>query len=337
MFILLFPAARLPYSRRMRWFLSLLAVLLLVPGWAGEARLPILSPDAVVRARLLAPPGGGPRRLGLLAPIGALSLSSDDRSFGGYSALALRGDEALLLSDGGQILRLQIAGTRLIRHGIATLHDGPGTGWMRTDRDTESLVLDRGSGVAWIGFERVNAIWRFAPDLEHATARIAPDAMRGWGDNTGPESLVRLNDGRFLVIQEGWRGMIEPHEALLFAGDPTAPGMIGKPLRYRPPAGFAPSDAAVLPNGDVLVLNRRWHFPPLRFDSVLVRIARETIRPGALLSGPIVADVSAVMAYENAEGVAVTVERGETMIWLVTDNDMSRWRPTVLAKFRWRG
>ncbi|MBY9062576.1 esterase-like activity of phytase family protein [Sphingomonas yunnanensis] len=321
----------------MRWFLSLLAVLLLVPGWAGEARLPVLSSDATVRARWLPPRGGWPRRLGPLEPLGALSLSSDDHAFGGYSALALRGDEAVLLSDGGQFLRLSIAGARLTRRGVVSLKDGPGTGWMRQDRDTESLVLDRTTGDAWIGFERVNEIWRFAPDLEHATARIAPKPMRRWGDNTGPESLVRLNDGRFLVLQEGWRGMREPHEALLFAGDPTAPGAVWGVLHYQPPEGFAPSDAAVLPNGDVLVLNRRWHFPPLRFDSVLVRIARDSIRPGALLVGPIVADLSAIMAHENAEGVAVSVERGATMIWVVTDNDMSRWRPTVLAKFRWHG
>jgi len=321
----------------MRWFLSLLAVLLLVPGWTGEARLPVLSPDATVRARWLAPTGGSPRRIGALQPIGALSLSSDDHAFGGYSALALRGDEAVLLSDGGQFLRLSIAGVRLLRRGVVSLRDGPGTGWMRQDRDTESLVLDRATGDAWIGFERVNAIWRFASDLKHATARIAPKPMRRWGDNTGPESLVRLKDGRFLVIQEGWRGMREPREALLFAGDPTAPGAAWEVLHYQPPDGFAPSDAAVLPDGDVLVLNRRWHFPPLRFDSVLVRIARDSIRPGALLTGPVVADLSPIMAQENAEGIAVTVERGATMIWVVTDNDMSRWRPTVLAKFRWLG
>ncbi|MBB3347477.1 esterase-like activity of phytase family protein [Sphingomonas sp. BK069] len=321
----------------MRWFLSLLAVLLLVPGWTGEARLPVLSPDATVRARWLAPAGGWPRRIGLLQPVGALALSSDDHAFGGYSALALRGDEAVLLSDGGQFLRLSIAGRHLRKRAIVTLREGPGTGWMKEDRDSESLVLDRTTGFVWIGYERVNAIWRYAPDLQHALGAVAPRPMRYWGANTGPESLVRLNDGRFLVIQEGWRGMIEPRNALLFDGDPTVSGDYGRPLHYRPPEGFAPSDAAVLPNGDVLVLNRRWHFPPLRFDSVLVRIARDSIRPGALLAGPIVADLSPIMERENAEGIAVTVERGATMIWVVTDNDMSRWRPTVLAKFRWLG
>jgi hypothetical protein len=321
----------------MRWFLSLLAVLLLVPGWSGEARLPLIASDATLRARVIVPEGGWPRRIGPLAPVGALSLESDDRDFGGFSALALRGDEAVLLSDGGQFLRLSIAGRRIERRAIVSLRDGPGTGWMKLDRDTESLVLDRASGVAWIGYERVNAIWRYAPDLEHATAAVAPAAMRRWGDNTGPESLVRLGDGRFLVVQEGWRGMREPRGALLFDGDPTAPGAVGAALRYQPPDGFAPSDATVLPNGDLLVLNRRWHFPPLRFDSVVVRIARDSIRPGALLRGRVVADISAAMAHENAEGIAATVERGVTMIWVVTDNDTTRRRPTVLAKFRWLG
>lgn len=321
----------------MRWFWSLLAVLLLVPGWSGEARLPLIAADATVTARAIAPPGGWPARIGPLAPVGALSLESRDPAFGGFSALALRGGEAVLLTDGGQFLRLGIAGRRLTRFAIVTIADGPGTGWMKQDRDSESLALDRDSGAAWIGYERVNAIWRYDPDLRHARARARPAAMRRWGDNTGPESLVRFPDGRFLTIQEGWRNMREPRAALLYDRDPTAPGAVGVALRYRPPAGFAPSDAALLPDGDLLVLNRRWHFPPLRFDSVLVRIARESIRAGATLSGPIVADLSAAMAEENAEGLAVTVERGATMLWVVTDNDTSRRRPTVLAKFRWLG
>ncbi|MGK6324971.1 esterase-like activity of phytase family protein [Sphingomonas sp. DT-51] len=321
----------------MRWFWSLLAMLLLVPGWTGEPRLPLIAPGAPLSARAITPAGGWPARMGAVAPVGALSLESSDRDVGGFSALALRGDEAVLLSDGGQLLRLHIAGRHLERRAIVTLRDGPGTGWMKLDRDTESLVLDRATGAAWIGYERVNAIWRYAPDLEHAEAFVAPPAMRDWGENTGPESLVQLNDGRFLVIQEGWRNMREPRAALLFSGDPTAPRRTGALLHYRPPNGFAPSDATVLPNGDVLVLNRRWHFPPLRFDSVLVRIARESIQPGAMLSGPIVADISAAVAHENAEGLAIAVERGQTFLWVVTDNDTARWRPTVLAKFRWLG
>jgi hypothetical protein len=37
---------------------------------------------------------------------------------------------------------------------------------------------------------------------------------------------------------------------------------------------------------------------------------------------------------ENCEGLAVTQEKGATMVWIVTDNDLAWYRPTLLVKFR---
>jgi hypothetical protein len=60
----------------MRILLSILLVLLFVPGWTGAERLPLLDRDGAVRARTWTPDGGWPQRIGALEPVGALALSS---------------------------------------------------------------------------------------------------------------------------------------------------------------------------------------------------------------------------------------------------------------------
>ncbi|PCG10345.1 hypothetical protein COA17_02590 [Sphingomonas ginsenosidimutans] len=316
----------------MRWPIAFIAVLALVPPWSGEPRRPMIRDDVTVRAARYIPPGGWPARVGDLVPVGALSLSADDPAFGGFSALALRDGRALLLGDGGNMVWLRIAGGRIATLGARTLRDGPAEGWLRTDRDSESLAVDPATGRMWIGYERANAIWRYTPDLT-VEAHHAPPAMARWPDNTGAESLVRLPGGRFLVIREGRGRRERGHEALLFAGDPAAPGTRVATLRYRPPAGSVPSDAALLPDGDLIVVNRRWRFP-LRFGAVLVRVPAAQLRAGGVLRGRIIATLGPEMGGENVEGAAVTREHGATMIWLVTDNDVAFYRRTILAKFR---
>jgi hypothetical protein len=311
-------------------------VLLLTPSFSGVPQRPIFRRDLVVVATPFVPVGGWPRRIGALEPVGAVTLAANQPGFGGFSALALHRGRAILLTDGGMVVRLRIANGLVRTLSTATLDDGPGTGWNKESRDTESMTIDPATGRTWIGYERVNAIWRYAPGLDHGEAWVAPAAMRHWGVNSGAESLVRLRDGRFLALREGGLRQVGARPAVLFDGDPTAAATIAHRLRYLPPPGYAPSDAAVLPGGDVLVLNRRWR-PPLHFDALLVRIAAARIRAGALLQGQLVARFGRTLGGENPEGLAIAREHGATAVWLVTDNDGVAWRPTVLAKYRWRG
>ncbi|MEH3120541.1 MAG: esterase-like activity of phytase family protein [Sphingomonas phyllosphaerae] len=324
------------YPTGVRWPITLAMTLLLVPPWTGGARRPLFDPGLRVTATPFVPRGGWPHRVGALEPVGAVSLSANQPAFGGLSALALHDGQAILLSDGGLVVRLRIAGHKLRTLGTAELADGPETAWQKASRDTESLALDPRTGQAWIGYERINMIWRYPHDFDHANAASPPLAMRDWGVNSSIESLVRLNDGRFLAFREGGLWQNGARAALLFYGDPALYDTPNAPLRYLPPPHHSPSDAAVLPDGDVLVLNRRVHLP-MRFEMTLVRIPVRSIRPGALLHGQVVARFGDTLGHENAEGLAVSQERGQTMIWLVTDNDGAFWRRTILAKFRWRG
>lgn len=316
--------------------MSILLVLVFVPGWTGIDRLPLLSREVVVDAAAFVPSGGWPRRVGALTPIGAVRLSASDPAFGGFSALSVSDGQATLLSDGGNYVRIAINGNRLSTLDGGPLPHGPGTGWAKESRDTESLALDPRSGAAWIGYERANAIWRYSADLRRAEAHRAPAAMRDWPMNGGAESLARLNDGRFVAIGEQARDSKargdNARRGLIFSGDPTAATTRVARFRYRPPRGYSPSDAAVLPDGDLLVLNRR--FSKLRFHAALVRVPIGEVRAGATVEGRVIAAWGPPLIGENCEGLAITRERGATMVWVVTDNDLAWYRPTLLVKFR---
>ena len=84
--------------------------------------------------------------------------------------------------------------------------------------------------------------WRFELALE---ALRQPDEMRGWPQNTGPEAMVRLADGRFVILSESYAGWEDGsgHPALLFAQDPAA---VQRAVRFRfaGAAGYRPTDMA---------------------------------------------------------------------------------------------
>lgn len=315
----------------------ILIVLVLGVGYAGPPPAEVVADDATVTATPLplAEAGPAPTRAGRLTFLGGVRLASPDRAFGGFSALAVAGDRFLLLSDSGSVLGFAMgADWRLRGARFGRLPAGPGTGWEKRERDSEALARDPRTGELWVGFERANAIWRYAPGFGRVLGAARPPAMRGWESNGGAESLVRYPDGSFVAIAESsrWRGT-KGRAGLVFRGDPTAAPGRGFRFIYRPAPGFEPSDAAMLPDGDLLVLERRFA-PPFRFEARLAVVARAAIRPGAIVRGRTVARLAAPLRTENYEGLAITREGAATIVWLASDNDQSRWRPTLLMKFR---
>lgn len=318
----------------MRRLIPLLLVLALVPSYAGIDRLPLLPRTTQVRAARYVPEGGWPRRIGRLVPVGGLSLTGDDPAFGGFSALAIQHGAATLLTDGGNYVRIAIRDGRLRTLAAGALRFGPGDGWAKESRDSESLVLDPATDSAWVAFESEStAVWRYTADFTRVRSHALPAAMQAWPPNGGAEAMTRLGR-RFVLVSESarWRGRANTREGLLFDGDPAAPGAPAASFGLAVPAGYSASDAAMLPGGDLLLLVRR--FERLHFTARLLRYPAAAIRPGALARGTVIAAFAPPLLGENAEGLAVTREGGRTMIWIVTDNDAWAWRPTLLLKFR---
>lgn len=155
----------------MRILLSVLLILLFVPSWSGEPRLALFPPTAEMAAHraVIDPLAPGRVKLGGLTFLGGVYLTGPAPAFGGFSAMMVEGDRFTLLSDGGNILSFRMGADWQVREPrFANLPDGPGTGWRKEDRDSESLTHDPATGQLWIGFERANEIWRFAPGFARA-------------------------------------------------------------------------------------------------------------------------------------------------------------------------
>ena len=260
-----------------------------------------------------------PLRTGPLVRGSAWVMHSKNDHFGGYSALVDRRDGTFLAAnDAGRLMRLP----RPDRSKAAPTLDGF-IDFARVDKvhvDIESMTNDPNTGQVWIGLEWAQAIIRFGPRLQKQ-AEVRPAAMRDWGANSGPESLVRLKDGRFVVIEEeamdGGR-----HRALLFASDPTRGGK-PTPFVFHGAEDYRPSDATRLPDGRILVVLRKVHFAlPLRFSIRLVTADPANIRPGGVLRSAFLAEIDEPVPTDNYEGATVTLEaNGDWAIWLISDDN----------------
>lgn len=317
----------------MRILLVCLAVLLLVPSWAGTERLPLYAGRPRVSATPVDLYPGDParRRNGALTYLGGVSLTASDPAFGGFSAVRVVGDRFTLLSDGGAVLRFRMGSDRQVRDTRVIELAGPGTGWEKRDRDTESLAT-LPDGDVLIGYERHNEIWRFDPAFR-PVRHAAPRAMRRWSENGGPEAMATMPDGAVLVLSEahGRKGRTG-YSALRFPGDPTTPGIRPMPFRYKAPDGFRVTDAAALPDGRLLVLTRRISIG--EYFTARLQIADvRTLRPGALVTGRTIARFEPPALHDNFEGLAVVRDGDRLAVWIVSDDNQSVTQRTLLLKF----
>ncbi len=273
------------------------------------------------------------RRVGQLHFLEGWQLSSPDDRLGGISGLHVEGSEAIAVSDAGMVMVFPLPGASPApRIRFLPVGEGPGRARTRRTRDTEGLQVagDR----LWLSFERYNAIWRYDRATMRAQTGAQPAAMRRWPGNSGAEAMVRFADGRFLVFEEG-RDDRATSRASLFAGDPAVPGTPAVRLSYRRPPGYRVTDAALLPDGRILLLNRS--LAGLRLSARLVVADLRRLGPGGIIEGQEVATLAAPMVIDNMEGLSVTLEQGRVIVWLISDNDFMRlFRRTLLLKFELR-
>lgn len=321
----------------MRILSSVLLMLVLLPDYSGEKRLPLLPPELQVFAEpvVLDPSDPSRVRLGKLTFLGGVRLTSPAHDFGGFSAMMVEGDRFTLLSDGGNAVSFRLDSRwRVSEARAVALRDGPGAGWSKLERDTESLTHDPATGQLWVGFERANQIWRYAPGFARGEAHVAPPAMARWPKNGGAEAMVRLRDGSFIVLGENSAGVAKGlAPGLWFAGDPVRNPRRGFRFAYRPPAGYRPTDAAELPDGRLVVIDRKFSFREL-FTATVSIVDRAAIRPGRVVQGQEIARFAAPVLHDNFEAVAAVREGRDTILWIASDDNQLLLQRSLLLKFR---
>ena len=309
------------------------AAALALAGAALGASIP-LSTGSVA----LDPQDSSVRRMGPLEFLGGLALRSTEDNFGGLSGLSVgSGGRLSAVSDRGHWFR-----ARIVRDGAGRLVDlvdgemGPlldrrGRPVRGAWRDAEAL--ERLPGGDWlVSFERRHRVWRYAAKTGglggRSTPFPTPKALARAPANGGLEALTPLSDGRILMLSQSLRREDRPPAGWL-VGDGGA-----EALGYRPAPDFKPTDAALLPGGDVLVLSRRFSFLG-GFAARIERIPAAAIAAGAVLRGAPVAVFRPPLTVDNFEGLAVAQDAdGATLVYVLSDDNFNGFQRTLLLLFR---
>jgi hypothetical protein len=273
-------------------------------------------------------------RVGRLEYRGGLQLSSADTRFGGLSGLLVsaNGRRLTAISDRGYWIE---AGLVYDRSGVLAGIDDAGVEQLRAPDGgsvarrpagaAEGMAFaEDGKGVV-VSFEiRPKLLLYQAKDRPPVSLKT-PRGLEKAPRNEGIEALTRLADGRLLALTEGYQ---------------TRGGMIAwvgggrtrwSTMRWLTGGGFQPTGATTLPGGDVLVLERRILPPGAR-----VRLLKSAdVVAGDALDGKEIARFEGALIVDNMEGIdARRSETGETLVYLVSDDNYSFLQRTLLLMFR---
>jgi hypothetical protein len=322
-------------------------------AWPAAVQADALNgPQPVqISARPLAnfqPSRPGMRRFGDLEYRGGLVLTSPSEHFGGWSGLVANpdGTRMLSVSDVGTWMTVELrhdetgaltglTGARigpLLALGGRPLRD-------KREQDAEAVTLLDGTlerGSLLIGFERVHRIGRFpvrGGEVQAPSAYIErPADARRMPANQGFEAVTVLQAGplrgSFVALAERYTRGSGYHTGWIWTD--------GQPQRFQLQDidGFNITDAAALPDGGMLVLERYFSW----MAGVRMRIRRlraAEIRPGARITGHTVVQADSGYEIDNMEGLAVhRGARGETVLSLISDNNFRTiLQRTVLLQF----
>ena len=268
---------------------------------------------------------------------GGLAVTADDARFGGLSDWLLEADGATFtaVTDAGSWLTARLtynpqgnldgvtaASLGALRQPAGLLLSG------KRGQDAEALTRLNDGGLL-VAFERDHRLLRFAGDgLSGPSEVIAPPpGIQNLAANGGIEALLALPDGRLLAFTEGHKA---GDNFLVYLREASGQW---QSLTLKPTGLFVPTGAALLPSGDVILLERRFTLLG-GVGSRLSRIPLTTVRPGAVLESDVIAELRAPLTLDNFEGVAVhQLGDGTTRITLLSDDNFSPLQRTLVVQF----
>ena len=276
---------------------------------------------------------------------GGLVLASPDDDFGALSGLDFMPDGSLVaVADTGfwftaRLLEQDGRLSGLVDARIAPILDAGGKPVKgKNASDAEGLrILDSAAGIeAYVSFERRNDLRRFtaSPDLARARATPVrlPNAIRGLNRNEGLEAVAIAPkagpySGAIVLVAEHTLDKDGNHRGWIVGG-PRAGSFSVKRSEE-----FDVTDAAFLPNNDLIILERRFSFAA-GVGMRIRRIAAADLWPGRIVDGRVLVNADMRYQIDNMEGMALrTSATGETLITLVSDNNKNFVQRTILLQF----
>ncbi len=304
-----------------RAFLGGLALAAFAPGCVAQAEP--ASPFAIE-----APEGP-------LRPLGGLLLDPQAFAGGGLSGLYLEPDLRLTaISDRARWVTGQLVLDRDRPVGVADIRSGPlrdgaGAPLPRGGHGGDSESLARLPDGTWlVGFERWHRIRAYRRLDGPGDVFEAPPGIERAPRNGGLEALTVLADGRILAIAEDLAPDGQDALRMAWLGGPGQ----WRALSYRPVSGYRPTDAAGLPDGGALVVERRFTLLG-GFSGRVTRVAPGALRPGSVIEPTEILRLAPPLPVDNWEGIAVARWQGRTLVALVSDDNTSILQRSMLMLF----
>ncbi len=293
----------------------------------------------------------GKTHFGKLKWRGGLVLTSPSRHFGGWSGLVVdaEGKRFFSISDAGSWMSGEIAYASDHPTALQGVRLGPIralSGKVLTRKrssDAEGLTLVSGTpdkGSVLISFERNHRIGRFdigtgglSPALSYV--ELPPGAKR-MKANRGLEAIAVLragpNKGSLVAFAENLPDNASDHTGWLWVK--------GKPVEIHltNPGDYDITDAAGLPDGGLLVLERRFRWIE-GVKSRLRLIRRDELKADARIEGEMFFDATANQEIDNMEGLAVHAGTGgEIIVTMISDDNFNHLlQRTLLLQFAIEG
>jgi len=283
--------------------------------------------------------------------LGGMELIASNRHFGSLSGVSVNedGDRLLAVTDNGFWIRATVdsdadgAPTGLSDVEIAPMLDDRGRVLnLKASADAESVerATVAGKPVYLVAFERNHRVRAYdrTPDAfpGKPSAFPTPRAIRNLRGNKGLESIAVGLPG---TPSEGVTIMIA-ERARRSGGD--IPAWVSRPgggyRTFHIPTidEFDITDAAFLPDGDLLLLERRFSYSGGIFMR-LRRLAGRDVRTRKRSAGRIIMVADFTHQIDNMEGLAVhRSQTGDIVLTIVSDDNRSILQRNLLLRFRLR-
>lgn len=272
-------------------------------------------------------------RLGPLRLRGAVAMQSRNESFGSYSGLHVSEDGTRLVAIGwggwlagrprhgpaGNLTGFELEGVFPIRD------DGGRPITDDADKDAESLVEREGN--YYVGFETNSRVARYGGiDAAAEPVNLPPGELAAIPECCGFSSVVFTARHELLALTEGAQDSTGNVKGWLWRNGRA------EAIWLRGDSRWLPVDIALLPDGDLLLVEVREDPWSERWHSRFSRIAGADVRTGAVMRTHALGELYSADHPDRIEGIhAGKGSKGETLIYAISDS--RRGWPTSLLMF----